>query len=176
MKIHSLKCVNCGAALEVKQDIENFACGYCGVQQQVERSGGIIALSRIEAALEGVQSGTARAASELAVARLQADVWEICRLRDSQVGVLRAADDKNNVMVGWAIIIGVIAAISLFGWWSIPVVIAGLYFGSRFIKSVSREVKAVEANAQARIEPLKLQIAHHQSIIDAYDLGHSAQS
>jgi predicted RNA-binding Zn-ribbon protein involved in translation (DUF1610 family) len=45
MKIHSLKCVNCGAALEVKQDIENFACGYCGVQQQVERSGGTIALS-----------------------------------------------------------------------------------------------------------------------------------
>ncbi len=171
MKIFSLKCVNCGAALEVKQDIDEFACGYCGVQQHVERGGGIVSLRRLEDALDDVKLGTNRAASELALSRLHADVNAICARRDSEIKALRTADEKNNSLIGWGIIIGIGLAIYAYGWWSIPVIIGGLVFGSFFIKSVKKDIRMIEARAAARIEPLKEQIARHQSIVDSYDFG-----
>jgi ribosomal protein S27AE len=172
MKILSLKCVNCGAGLEVKQDISEFACGYCGIQQQVERGGGIVSLRRVEEALDDVKLGTNRAASELAIARLQTDIAAVYAQRDSAVSALRAADHKNNVFIGWGSLFLVAFSMGIFGpIWGIPVIIAGFAFGSRFIKSVSQEVKAVKANAEARIAPLKAQMARHQAIIDSYDFG-----
>ncbi|SFG54313.1 hypothetical protein SAMN05518865_113188 [Duganella sp. CF458] len=176
MKILSLKCVNCGAGLEVKEDINDFACGYCGVQQHVERSGGIVSLRRLEEALDDVKLGTNRAASELALTRLQADVAAICARRDSQVGALRAADARNSALVGWAIIAFAIFAIVMYGWWSIPIIVGGFIFGSQFLVPVTKRVKAIEANAAAQIEPLKTQIARHQSIVDSYDFGTAANS
>lgn len=171
MKILSLKCVNCGAGLEVKPDIDDFACGYCGVQQHVERGGGIVSLRRMEEALDDVKLGTNRAASEFALRRLHADVNAICAKRDSEVKALRAGDDRHSTLVGWGIIIGAIIAIVQYGWWSIPIIICGLFFVSQTVKSVTKKVKKIEANAAAMIEPLQVQIARHQSIVDAYDFG-----
>ncbi len=171
MKILSLKCVNCGAGLEVKPDIDDFACGYCGVQQHVERSGGIVALRRLEEALDDVKLGTNRAASELALTRLQADVAAILAQRDNEVSALRAADLKNDTIIGWALLALSIFGVVQFGWWSIPIIIGGFFFGFQFFVPVAKKVKAIEANAEAKIEPLKTQIARHQSIVDAYDFG-----
>lgn len=172
MKILSLKCVNCGAGLEVKQDISDFACGYCGIQQQVERSGGIVSLRRVEEALDDVKLGTNRTASELAVARLRADIAGIYAQRDKALKALRAADHKNNVVVGWGALFLVAFSVGIFGpLWGIPVIAAGVFLGSRFVKSVSKEVRAVQVNAEARAAPLKAQIARHQTIIDSYDFG-----
>jgi hypothetical protein len=171
MKIVSLKCVHCGAGLEVKPDISDFACGYCGVQQQVERSGGIVALRRLEETLDDVKQGTSRAASELALRRLQADVAAICAKRDREVRALREADARNSALIGWAIIIGAIVAVVAYGWWSIPIIIGGVVFGFQFVTTVTKQVKRIEANAQAQIEPLMAQIARHQSIVDSYDFG-----
>lgn len=170
MKILSLKCVNCGAGLEVKQDISDFACGYCGVQQQVERSGGIVALRRVEETLDDVKLGTNRTASELALARLQSDIAAIYAERDRAVSALRAADHKNNVFIGWGSILLVAFSVGIFGpLWGLPVIAVGIFFGSRFIKSVSKEIKTAKVNAEAKVAPLKAQIARHQSIIDSYD-------
>lgn len=71
-----LSCVNCGAPLEIGADLATFACGYCGTQQQVERKGGIVALRRVEAAIQQVQRGTDRTAAELALARLAKEIAE----------------------------------------------------------------------------------------------------
>lgn len=176
MRIFSLKCVNCGAGLEVKQDISDFACGYCGIQQQVERSGGIVSLKRVEEALDVVKLGTNRTASELAIARLQADIAGIYAQRDSAVSALRAADHKNNVSVGWGALLLVAFSMGIFGPWGIPIIVAGVFFGSRFIKSVTKEVKAVKAKAEVEVAPLKAQIARHQSIIDSYDFGNQTET
>ncbi|MTW10574.1 hypothetical protein GM658_08145 [Pseudoduganella eburnea] len=171
MKILSLKCVNCGAGLEVKPDICDFSCGYCGVQQHVERGGGIVSLRRVEEALDDVKLGTNRTASELAIARLHADIAAIYAQRDSALSALRAADHKNNVFIGWGFIFLVALSMGILGPWGIPVILLGAFFGSRFIKSVAKEVKAVKANAEAKSAPLKAQIVRHQSMIDSYDLG-----
>lgn len=169
MKILSLKCVNCGAGLDVRQEINTFACSYCGAQQEVERSGGIVSLRRLEESLDAVKSGTSRTASELALSRLQADVSSIYTQRDNEIHALRVADTKSNAKIGWVFIIGVGAAIALFGWWSIPVIAAGLTIGWRYIPSASAQIRTVTANAEAKIEPLKAQIARHQAIVDADD-------
>lgn len=173
MKIHSLKCVNCGAGLDVSQDINTFACSYCGVQQEVERSGGIVSLRRLEESLDAVRSGTSRTASELAISRLQADVLSIRTQRDNEIRALHDADNKSNSVIGWTVIIGVIAAIMLFGWWSMLVIAIGLVIGWRYIPSNAGKAKIIAAHAEANIEPLQVQIARHQSIIDSYDFGDS---
>ncbi len=172
MKILSLKCVNCGAGLELKQDISDFACGYCGIQQQVERSGGIVALRRVEEVLDDVKLGTNRTASELAIARLHADIAGIYAQRDYALKALRAADHKNNVFIGWGALFLVAFSMGIFGpLWGMPIIAVGVFFGSRFVKSVSKEVRAVKLNAETKVEPLKAQIARHQAIIDSYDFG-----
>lgn len=50
--------------------MENFACGYCGTQQIVERGGGIIRLRAISEGIRLVQRGTDKTAAELALKRL----------------------------------------------------------------------------------------------------------
>ncbi|KQV45405.1 MULTISPECIES: hypothetical protein [unclassified Duganella] len=172
MKVLSLKCVNCGAGLEVKQDIDDFACGYCGVQQHVERSGSIVSLSRLEDALDDVKLGTNRAASELALERLQTDVVAIYKKRDREVRALLDANHKNNVRIGLGLTLCVAFSMGIFGpLYGMPLIFIGCFIGSRFMKSVARDKRAIEANAEATASPLKAQIARHQSIIDSYDFG-----
>lgn len=66
-----LKCINCGAGLEISPDMNQFACGYCGVGQLVERKGGTVALKHVTDAISKVQVGTDKTAAELAIRRLQ---------------------------------------------------------------------------------------------------------
>lgn len=175
MKILSLKCANCGAGLEIKQDISEFACGYCGIQQQVERSGGIVSLRRVEESLDDVKLGTNRTASELAIARLQADIAGICARRDKALKALQAAEHKNLVYVGWGFLFLLAFSMGILGpLLAIPAIAAGVFFGSRFIKSKDKEIKAARLHAEAEIAPLTAQIARHQSMIDTYDFGNQS--
>ena len=50
--------------------MNRLACGHCGTQQIVERSGGAIHLRGVAEALSKVQVGTDKTAAELAIARL----------------------------------------------------------------------------------------------------------
>lgn len=174
MMIISLKCVQCGAGLEVKPEIDDFACGYCGVQQHVERGGGVVSLRRMEETLDDVKLGTNRAASEFALRRLHADLNAICAWRDSEVKALRKADDRNSTLIGWGIIIFAIYSIVQYGWWAVPIILGGLIMVSQLVQSVTKKVKRVEATAAAKIEPLQVQIARHQAVVDAYDFGTQA--
>ncbi|KQZ43890.1 hypothetical protein [Duganella sp. Root1480D1] len=174
MMIISLKCVQCGAGLEVKPEIDDFACGYCGVQQHVERGGGVVSLRRMEETLDDVKIGTNRAASEFALRRLHADLNAICAWRDSEVKALRKADDRNSTLIGWGIIIFAIYSIVQYGWWAVPIILGGLIMVSQLVQSVTKKVKRVEATAAAKIEPLQVQIARHQAVVDAYDFGTQA--
>ena len=69
-----MKCPHCGAALEITDELERFACSYCGAQQLVQRTGGIVALKLVGDAISRVQQGTDRTAAELAVRRLREDL------------------------------------------------------------------------------------------------------
>lgn len=92
----TLNCTNCGANLEVSQDMERFACGYCGSQQIVERRGGTVALKPLTDAIRLVQSGTDKTAAELALKRMK---QELVALQDSyRARIGQASIAKNNTI------------------------------------------------------------------------------
>lgn len=67
--------------LEFTEDIERFACGYCGNEHLVRRGGGVVSLQPVLEKLEEVQATTERAASELAIPRLEREIKELYRQR-----------------------------------------------------------------------------------------------
>lgn len=104
----SLKCANCGAALEVNDTVGHLACGYCGVQQMVERKGGAVWLT-VEAAIHRVQAGTDRTAAELALQRLAVEHRQVV----DYLGTLRAKraalqGSYIGPAVAWIITLGII--------------------------------------------------------------------
>ena len=70
----SLTCRHCGGKLDVYDDMERFACGFCGVEMMAERRGGTISLNVVTDAIEKVQTGTDRIAVELTIQRLDAEL------------------------------------------------------------------------------------------------------
>jgi hypothetical protein len=70
----SLTCPACGGKLEVANDIDRFACSYCGMEQFVKRSGGIVSLALVADEVKNKPGSTEKTASELAVIRLQKDI------------------------------------------------------------------------------------------------------
>lgn len=73
----NLTCPSCGGALQVTQEIERFACGYCGREHVVRRTGGLISLSPVIEEIKGVRVATDRTASELALVRLNGELLEL---------------------------------------------------------------------------------------------------
>lgn len=74
MDLVNLSCPSCGGELEIKASVERFACGYCGTEHIVERSGGVVTLEPIVKELKGVKAGVDKTASELAITRLEAEI------------------------------------------------------------------------------------------------------
>jgi primosomal protein N' len=69
-----LTCPNCGAPLRITDGLEQFACSHCGTEQIVKRSGGIVTLQPLMAAVSRVESAASRAAAELAIQRLTGEI------------------------------------------------------------------------------------------------------
>lgn len=69
-----LSCPNCGAKLEVYEDMTRFACGFCGTEVAAERRGGTVLLKAMTEAIRKVQVGTDKTAAELAIVRLSRDL------------------------------------------------------------------------------------------------------
>ncbi|MBK6431530.1 hypothetical protein [Candidatus Amarolinea dominans] len=70
---YPLKCLSCGANLQVPKETEYFVCIYCNTAHVVRESGGIVSLS-LARALKNVQDGVDRTASELAIRRLREEL------------------------------------------------------------------------------------------------------
>ena len=104
----NLKCANCGANLEISPDTTDFACGYCGAAQIVERRGGTVALRLVTDAISKVQVGTDKTAAELAIRRLKDEITELdVPYRQLQAEVNKLKSD-NFAVAGTAAIGGLI--------------------------------------------------------------------
>jgi ribosomal protein S27AE len=77
MRIYALKCPNCGAALEVADSLDVFACSYCGATVQVERGTGTISLQLLTKTMRSIQRSSDRTAAELAIRRLREELVEL---------------------------------------------------------------------------------------------------
>lgn len=74
VRVIKLSCVSCGSSLDISQSMNRLACGHCGTQQMVERSGGAIHLRGVAEALFKVQVGTDKTAAELAINRISKEL------------------------------------------------------------------------------------------------------
>ena len=75
--IVTLTCPSCGGKLEITSDLDRFACGHCGNEHIVKRSGGTVSISPVVEGLSKVQEGVDKTASELAIKRLNNEIDEI---------------------------------------------------------------------------------------------------
>lgn len=97
----NLNCANCGARLEIHDDMERFACAHCGSEMLVQRRGGTVALRAVTEAIRKVQLGTDKTVAELALVRLEKELL-IAKTREQQL--LAAHDTRvGNVTVGCAV-------------------------------------------------------------------------
>jgi ribosomal protein S27AE len=114
MKTLTLNCTNCGASLDVSEDMERFACGYCGTQQVVERRGGTVALKPLTDAIRLVQTGTDKTAAELALKRMGEELVTLQRAYHARLAQATVA--KNNaitLVLAGTIVISVILVCAL---------------------------------------------------------------
>lgn len=70
----TLTCPTCGGKLQIANNIDRFACGYCGNEHIVQRSGGVISLEPVLDGLKVIKTGVDKTVSELAIQRLNAEI------------------------------------------------------------------------------------------------------
>src|SRR4051794_36095268 len=95
----TLKCPNCGGNLAITPDLEVFACGYCGTQQVVRRSGNTVSLKLIGDAIAGVKAGTDRIAAEMELRRLRDDLADIDKEGEKveqEIGKIRGTKEQRE--------------------------------------------------------------------------------
>jgi len=108
-KFLTLTCPSCGGKLQITQDVDRFACSYCGVEHIVKRGGGIVSIAPVIESLKRVQEGTDKTASELAIVRLQKEIQSL--LEETYDAILAISYDRdareklkkapNNFFVGF---------------------------------------------------------------------------
>ncbi len=108
----NLNCANCGAKLEVYDDMDRFACGYCGTEMLVQRRGGTVALKAVTEAIKKVQIGTDKTAAELALVRLGKELEELKAHRSQVENTLRDGDKSTGCFI-WVLLLGSVVAFVL---------------------------------------------------------------
>ena len=93
-----LNCLNCGGQLDVYDDMERFACGFCGTGMIVQRRGGTVSLKSVEEAIHKVQIGTDKTAAELALVRLNE---ELKKLTDDERLVANSTSALSLMVIAW---------------------------------------------------------------------------
>jgi len=105
----TLSCPNCGGTLEIYDDIDRFACSFCGSETLIQRRGGTVALKKVETAIRRVQVGTDRTAAELAMPRLHVELQQWTRAEQSllnhRVTVLKFTSGHGLWCLGMAMAI-----------------------------------------------------------------------
>lgn len=100
MKIVPLNCPNCSASLEIGENKDQLACGTCGSQLYVDRSGGTISLE-LAKSLGAISTGATQTAAELALVRLEKErttpAYEVYKL-ESEIKQESARLIKQDIM------------------------------------------------------------------------------
>ena len=92
----SLSCKSCGAKLDITEDIDRFACSYCGTEQIVKRSGGLVALQVEAEDITRIRGGIDRTAAELAIPRLKQEIHDLKNTKSSYTSTLNQMKAKHK--------------------------------------------------------------------------------
>ncbi|RYD96693.1 MAG: hypothetical protein EOP50_06390 [Sphingobacteriales bacterium] len=184
-----MKCVGCGANLEIELDMGVFACAYCGARQQVIARGGTVSLKPVTEALRQVQHGTDRTAAELAMPRLERELAE--NVMAHKAALAKPVPIGNNGITtkgAWLLCIGIaltvvgaiaqgksesISALGL-GLGVVSLMLGGLlsYIGSK-VRSKAQKQRLKASNDKIndhygdKAEKIARQIKANRAILDA---------
>jgi len=73
----TLTCPSCGGKLQITNDLDRFACRFCGNEFAVRRGSGTVSLSPVIESIRSVKTGVDKATVELSVIRLQNEITEL---------------------------------------------------------------------------------------------------
>jgi hypothetical protein len=91
--------------------MDRFACGHCGTEMLVQRRGGTVALRAVTEAIKKVEISTDKAAAEVALMRLEAEMRD---LSDKAASVKKQKDDAVASGIGCAFLPVAIGLLLLF--------------------------------------------------------------
>jgi DNA-directed RNA polymerase subunit RPC12/RpoP len=159
----SLNCANCGAKLEVYDDMDRFACGYCGTEMLVQRRGGTVALKAVTEAIQKVQVGTDKTAAELALVRLNEELKAL-----QQTKILVQGDPKYSKFgcLGFVGMMAPIFFIESLGSAMFVLMLPGLAVLIWTITGLTRTKDENRRKFALRVAELDRQIAENRRIVD----------
>lgn len=179
----SLSCPNCGARLEVYDDMTRFACGFCRTEVIAERRGSTIMLKSLADVIQRVQAGTDKTAAELSLRRLPTDLAEA----EAELKAVKAAhpklpstEAKDMGCVFGILLPGLIAVIAMKvpegGMWPLLIlaVIAAVWLTVHTfsspphpdVKGIMDKHRAVIKEAEQKVQSIKDRIENAKRIAD----------
>ncbi len=162
----NLNCANCGAKLEIYDDMDHFACGYCGTEMLVQRRGGTVALRAVTEAIKKVQVGTDRTAAELALVRLGKELEQLKADR-SQVQKKRGANDGSGCFLLVLVLMSGVAlqASPAFGAFVVVMCIGASVWWFRDAAAKDRKLLQTLAEMKSRIDQKEQEIDRTRKIV-----------
>ena len=180
-----LSCASCGAKLDVYDDMERFACGYCGKEMVVQRRGGTISLKGVTDAIKQVQTGTDKTAAELALVRLLPELDALIRERQKTAWLTNSHRSTELVLYLMVIVFGAFyfligltfaMVMGTFGMFLVALMCIGLYPAGkwliRYYKRLHRQTvrwyhwrSECLASLDARIADAQNRIALNREIV-----------
>lgn len=105
----ALNCPNCGAKLNFRSALHEFACSYCGASIEVRSEGGTISLHKLSETVERIESHAERAAAELAIVRYEKEIAAL----ESQLQMMESPRHMRTGLGCIFSVLGVILAFSV---------------------------------------------------------------
>ena len=142
--------------------MNRFACGHCGNEHIVRRSGGTISLTPVVEGLRKVQSGVDKTASELAIVRLKKEIEEL----EKECGDLE--DDLSQKRFYWTFALVILALFVLISLmiqqWFFVFILAILAVGALIGRQRVREDGQI-AKDEERLNKCESELKHHKKIV-----------
>lgn len=164
----SLTCPSCGGKLQVSKDLDRFACGYCGNELIVRRSGGVVSIAPVIDSLKEVKVGVDKTASELAIVRLKNEIQNLAQQRD-EILEKYPSKTKMNILVPFTFLVGLAAIVSSAIEIGAVILVLGivlLYLASISDRGRTRLLKKEISPVLNALDEKKAALAKHQQLVD----------
>jgi ribosomal protein S27AE len=99
-----LKCENCGSGFDVYDDMDRFACGYCGTEMAVQRRGGTIVLHTVADAVRKTQVMADNPSRELTLVHLKEEADTVSKRCEAMLSD-RAEQKKRGFIIGASLLL-----------------------------------------------------------------------
>jgi ribosomal protein S27E len=156
-----LRCENCGADLDVYDDMEQFACGYCGTEIAVQRRGGTVVLKLMTPATKNMAAGADQTSAELALMRLKEEAGNLSKRYDAMLQE-RVERNKRGYVIGISLLlVGFVVVRSGYGLMvGLCLLIAGIFTIS-YIRRHDKKVAVDLRELHAKLDVLNGRIEDH---------------